>query len=235
MDVTFDSSKFILIAIIVISLAAVAITLIIVLRDRLTGVCVSRGGLRFHTNDLAVERKMNNKAERIDSSAKRSIRKQTVSRMILDPETHSVNFEVMFINLSANLPLLHASYENHHTRELATRGAANYITDKAHDIFTEVRRYQERFPELTYNVCEVYACSWVSEVLIPVIRQACYEKISYYKDMSTLTNISKTLLDDITRCIAKNERYLQYIDDLSKQTEIIIQASVNGAPPGRAG
>jgi hypothetical protein len=40
--------------------------------------------------------------------------------MIVDPEKYGMSTDAKFVILLANQPLIHAAYENHHTREIAS-------------------------------------------------------------------------------------------------------------------
>jgi hypothetical protein len=119
------------IAIIIGSFSA-ATTLFIVLRDRLSGVRVSRTGVEVRTNDVPAWSKIVDTIERIDANTAKAIRKATARLMILDPKKYNMSAEAMLVIREANLPLIYAAYENHHTRELESDADA-YLADKAQD------------------------------------------------------------------------------------------------------
>ena len=102
---------------IVLLLAVIALGLLCVLayflRDRITGVTISRTGLQMHTNDVSVWSKIVDKIERIDASTCKSIRKATTRLMIIDPEKYGMSAEVMLMIREANMPLVYAAYFVH--------------------------------------------------------------------------------------------------------------------------
>ena len=165
---------------IVLLLAVIALGLLCVLayflRDRITGVTISRTGLQMHTNDVSVWSKIVDKIERIDASTCKSIRKATTRLMIIDPEKYGMSAEVMLMIREANMPLVYAAYENHHTREIAADGGEMYLADKAHDISEAVQMGRKHFPELTDEVAADHARRWVKKILAPNLRKACLEK-----------------------------------------------------------
>ena len=165
-------------AVIIGSMSMVAITLIIVLRDKISGVLVSHTGVEIRTNDVPVWSKIEDKIERIDSNTCKSIRKATACLMIIDPEKHEMSAEAMLAIREANQPLIYAAYENHHTRELDA-DADVYLSDKAQDISAAVRIWKKHFPELTDDMSDAFACHWLKKILLPNLRRACVEKVNY--------------------------------------------------------
>jgi hypothetical protein len=190
-------------------------TLIIVLRDRISGIFLSRTGLQIHTTDVMGWCKTIIKIDYIDTTTRKSIRKATMRLMILDPEKYGTTVEVMLVNREANLSLIYAAYENHHTRELSAEGADVYMASKANDISEAVWVWKRQFPELTDELSEKYACHWIRKILIPNIRKACYDKLAYYESVHERKNINKILKDEIARCINKNLKYIADIDALA--------------------
>ena len=205
-------------AIIVGSLSVVAMTLILVLRDKISGVHVSRAGVEIRTNDVPVWSEIVDRMERIDSSTCKAVRKGTAGLMILDPGQCGMSAEAMLVIREANQPLIYAAYENHHTREIDVDPAA-YLADKAHDISLAVRLWQKQFPELTSEKSEVFVYRWFTKILLPNLRRACAEKIAYYQRQIERSDISQTIKSILIGCIGKNERYLQCLDALAGEEE----------------
>jgi hypothetical protein len=188
--------------------------LIYVLRDRITGITISRTGLQMHLNDVVVWRQIEDTIDQIDSSTCRSVRKATTGLMIIDPGKYSMPAEVMLGIWEANMPLIWAGYENHCTRLIFADGGEMYIAEKNYDIQEVARRWQKRFPELTDEVIANHVRRWVKKVLVPNLRKACLEKVTYYKQQIAQHNISKTIKEDLTRCLHKNVNYIECFDKL---------------------
>jgi hypothetical protein len=197
--------------------AVVALTLILVLRDKISGVHVSRAGVEIRTNDVPIWSEIVDRMERIDSSTCKAVRKGTAGLMMIDPERHHMSAEAMLVIREANQPLIYAAYENHHTREIDVDPAA-YLADKAHDISLAVRLWQKQFPELTSEKSEVFVYRWFTKILLPNLRRACAEKIAYYQRQIERSDVSQTIKSILIGCLSKNERYLQRIDSLTGET-----------------
>ena len=213
------------IAVIVSSVSMVAITLIIVLRDKISGVHVSRTGVEIRTNDVPAWSKIVDRIEQIDSSTCKTIRKATARLMILDPARYGTSPESMLVIREANQPLIYAAYENHHTRELESN-AEMYLTDKAQDIAEAVQVWKKQFPELTSETCEAFACHWLKKILLPNLRKACGEKIAYYNSQLEQHNVSCTVQTILTGCWHKNQNYIKSIDRLAMCPEIAGKSSI---------
>jgi len=207
------------IAVIVCALASVMIVFALILRERISGVSVSRTGLQMHTNDLPVWNKIVDKIEHIDSHTCKSIRKATTGLMIIDPEKYGMSAEAMLVIREANLPLVCAAYENHHTREIFADGGEVYLADKAHDIAAAVQIWKKHFPELTKEKSEAYARVWTKNIVIPHVRKACLEKAAYYNSQMERTGRSKTLKEILEGCREKNMKYIACFDKLAAQLD----------------
>jgi len=216
----FEPHVIVSLAIIVGTLSMVAITLIIVLRDKISGVHVSRAGVEIRTNDMSAWSKVVDNIERIDSSTCKSIRKATSGLAILDLEKHEMSADVMLVILKANQPLICAAYENHHTRELLNNGGDAYIADKTRDIIEVVRYSRTLFSELTNKKAEAFACLWLKKILLPNLRRACVEKVTYYTAKIALSGMSKSVKEMLIFCRDKNERYIKCIDKLAARMDI---------------
>jgi len=190
------------------------------LRNRVSEMTLSRSGVQIHTNDVQIWSSIGDRIRDIDLNTCKSIRKGTERLMILNPEKYGISADVMLVNREATQPLTSAAYENHHTRELVDGGSDVYITNKAHDISIAVRFWKKRFPELTDERADCFACHWVKKILVPNLRRACGEKVAFYKEQIARKDISNTIKDILTQCLEKNERYIQCIDDLSELSDI---------------
>ena len=212
-------------AVIIGSLSTVAMTLIIVLRDKISNVHVSRAGFEIHTNDLPVWNKVVDQIERIDSNTCKSIRKATAGLMILDPEKYGMSADAMLAIREANQPLIYAAYENHHTRELDSDADA-YLADKANDISVAVRMLKTHFPELSEEKSDAFASYWFKKVLLPNLRRACAEKVAYYISQIGRHDVSSTVKEILTGCRDKNKRYIQCIDQQTARSDIAAKSSI---------
>jgi len=194
--------------------------LIYFLHPRISGIFISKGSVSIHTSDTSIQNEMRNEIEWIDLSTRKFVRRGTTTMMIIDPAKYGMSTEALFIIDKANLPLIFAAYENHHTRELANDGADRYITDKTIDIWWAVQIWQTQFPVLTEELCKNYVCSWVKNILIPNLRRACREKIAYYESTLLRRAISQSLKEEVLRCLKKNQDYIACIDALASRQDI---------------
>ena len=200
------------------------------LRDRISGVFVSKTGVQIHTNDVPVWSKIVDKIERIDTSTSKSIRKATARLAILDTDRYGMSAEVVLVNREANQPLIFAAYENHHTRELKLNADA-YISDKANDIFEEIIKiWKKHFPELTGEIANAHACRWMKNALLPNLRRACVEKVAYYTKQIERSDVSKTVKEILVGCLEKNMQYVQCIDKLTVRPDINDKSSIIQPP-----
>ena len=232
MSTFFEPYVMIPLAVIICSLSTVAITLLIVLRNKISDVHVSRAGVEIRTNDVPVWSKIVDTIERIDSNTCKSIRKGTAELMILDPEKYNMSAEVMLVIREANQPLIYAAYENHHTRELDA-DADMYLADKAKDIFIAVRIWQKHFPELSDEKCEAFACYWFRKVLLPNLRRACIEKVAYYAFQIERSDVSNTVKEILKGCQFKNEGYIRCIDELLANPDFMGKSAIFYPAPAK--
>ena len=208
----------------VVSLLAV-FGIVWLLGARLSHMSYSReGGFQLKTNDRMVLNERRNEIGHIDSYTQKKMRRATMSRTILDPSVYGVTAEVMLVNYRANQPLINAVHENHHTRELADGTAEGYIIDKARDVWEAVRRWEEKIPELTYELCEAYVCSWIKNVLIRALRRASEDKIVFYTRMNRRKDVSKDIKEENEWCIRKNKEHLDRFDKLEALPIIVAAA-----------
>lgn len=193
---------------------------------RVTGFSISRTGMQVQTDDIPAYSKIVDRIEGIDSYTGKSIRQGTAGLNILDPAKYNMSADVMLINRVAIAPLCAAAYENHHTRELAADGGKVYIENKALDIFSVIRIWQEKYPEVTHKLSDAFACRWIKIVLIPNLRRSCIEKIEFYKDELNKKHLSQTIRNIVQDCLDKNENYLIKIDELDNLSGIANKSSL---------
>jgi hypothetical protein len=208
-----------LIVLIVGFVAGMITTLLTGLKGKVTDFVLSRTGLRIHTNSGMVVYELTSKNEQIDSSTQKAMRRATEELTILPPEKYGTSTEVMLINLKANQPLLYASYENHHTRELRANGANHYIEEKMSDVLSAVRFWMREYPELL-ALAETHVCLWTKKVLIPNLRKACDAKLEYYRKLYKRKDIIESLRDEAKEWIVKNEKYIVCIEALAERPDI---------------
>jgi len=213
-------------AVIIGSLATVTITFAVVLRDKISGVHVSRAGVEIHTNDVPAWSQIVDRIERIDSGTEKSLRKQTTGLMIIDPEQHGLSAEAVLVNRDAVFPLVCAAYENHHTREIAVDGGDLYIADKARDITAATSIWKKSFLELTDKRIDDFVRVWTKKILLPNLRKACLEKVAYYDRQRNQHSMSKTLKDILEGCREKNLGYVESIDKLAARLDITETTSI---------
>ena len=196
------------------------------LRDKITGVSLSRFGFDIHTNDVPVWSRIVDVIDFVDSNTRKAIRKATLLLVIIDPDKYNLSTDVILVNLQANQPLIYAAYENHHTREIASDGGDVYLTDKTNDIIEAVKRWKKHFPELTDERSEALTCYWFKKVVAPIVRKACLEKVDFYNSQIKRTDVSKALKEILVRCRDKNVDYIQRIDELSGRSDITEKSTV---------
>jgi hypothetical protein len=208
-----------LIVLIVGFVAGMITTLLTGLKGKVTDFVLTRTGLRIHTNSGMVVYELTSKNEQIDSSTQKAMRRATEDMTILPPEKYGTSTEVMLINMKANQPLLYASYENHHTRELRANGSDHYIEDKVGDVLSAVRFWMRKYPELL-ALAECHVRLWTKKVLIPNLRKACDSKLEYYRKLYKRKDIIESLRDEAKEWIAKNEKYIECIETLADRPDI---------------
>ena len=213
------------IAICVIGSVGIA-TFIIVLRDKIAAVHVSHSGLQMHTNDVPVWSGIVDEIKQFDSIAHKTIRRATERLMVIDPEKHGMSTDAKFVILLTNQPLIHAAYENHHTREIASDGGDIYLADKTNDILEMVKMWKTHFPELTKERVESFVCHWFKETVRPIIRRTCLEKIAFYSKQIKRGDVSKTIKEILEGCRDKNVGYIEDIDTLAERPDIAEKSTI---------
>lgn len=198
------------------------------LRRSLSGLFISKNGVKIITNTLPIYFEITGKLERIDSSTKKAIRKATVGMSIADTAVHGFSQDICMINHAATLPLIYAAYENHHTRELSDSGASSYIKEKAYDVREAVKLWRAEMPWLDNGLVNAYIGLWIQEAVVPHVTHACKEKIAYYKSMLERQDIVESMQDLLKTWIEKNEKYLKSLEELEKQSDNYLQSSITG-------
>jgi hypothetical protein len=201
-------------------------TLIIVLKDKIAAVHVSRSGLQMHTNDVPVWSGIVDEIKQFDAIAHTSIRRATERLMLIDPEKHGMSIDAMFIILLANQPLLAAAFENHHTREIASDGGDIYLANKTNDILALVKMWKTHFSELTKERIESFVCHWFKEIVSIIVRRTCLEKIAFYSKQIKRGDVSKTIKEILERCRDKNVGYIEDIDRLAERSDIAEKSTI---------
>ena len=196
------------------------VALIVVLRDKISGVHVSRTCLEVRTNDIPAWSQVVDTIERIDSDTRKTVRKGTTSLMILDVDMLETSADAMVVNRDAVFQLICATYDNHHTREIAADGGGIYLACKAQDVFMAVRMGRKLFPELTYERAETFVGDWFKRILLPALLRACKEKVAYYNSQIDGNEVSTSIKMILQRCRKKNMDYLKLFEKLSGQSGI---------------
>jgi len=196
------------------------VTLIVVLRDKISGVHVTRTGVEVRTDDIPAWSQVVDTIEQIDSDTRKTVRKGTTRMMLLNTDANDTHADAMVINRDAVFQLVCATYDNHHTREIAADGGDIYLACKAHDVFTAVRVGRKLFPELTYDRAEVFVCYWFKKILLPALLRACKEKVAYYTSLIEEDEVSKSIKIIIQRCLKKNVGYITLFEELSRRSDI---------------
>ena len=214
------------------------VTLIVVLRDKISGVHVSRTGVEVRTNDIPAWSQVVDTIEGIDSDTRKTVRKGTTRLMMLNIEEHDTSADAMVVNRDAVFQLVCATYDNHHTREIAADGGDIYLACKSQDVFAAVRMGKKLFPELTYERAEIFVCYWFKRILLPALLRACKEKVTYYTALIDGNESSKSIKMILQRCRKKNEDYIKLFDELSKRFDLeeqsaMVQATKNLNPTSR--
>ena len=200
--------------------------LVYYLRDRISGVYVSRSSLEIRTNDIPVWKQIAHKIEQIDSNTRKTVRRGTMGLAIIDPALFGKSAEAMLVIRDANFPLFCATHENHHTRELLLDGGDVYLAEKANDIWEAVRDRNETFPGLTFDRAEALVCHWFKKILIPTLRRACDAKVEYYATQINSRDVSKAIKADLEICRKKNLEYIGRIDELSQRSDIAEKSAI---------
>jgi len=196
------------------------------LKDKVTEIFFSRSGFQVYTNSSDVSFEIMGELERIDSSAQKTIRKGSTGMELLPVDQHGTSTEVILVNYKAVMPLVIATYENHHTRELLCDGADGYIAEKTNELLQVTQHWKKRFPNLTKDYIADHVCTWTKTALVPALRKACNEKINFYKSLLARTNISESVKVKIKEWLAKNERYIVCIDELNARSGIQYRTSI---------
>jgi len=206
--------------------AGFSTALLLGLKGKVSGLSITRGGVEIRTNDVHVWGKITDKLERIDTNTRKSIRKATTGLSIIAPERYGFSTEIMLVNYKAQLPLIFAAYENHHTREIASDGGTVYLAEKTNDMFNAVMFAKNQFPELTEERCESLVCYWYIKIVAPIVRKACLEKSEFYSEQRARHDISQTIKEICTAGLTKNKDYITCIDQLCQRPDVEEKSSI---------
>jgi len=210
----------------VITLGAAAIVFIIVLRDKITGILVSRAGVEVRTNDVAVWCGFTDDIKHIDSTAQNSIARATTGLEIIDPESYDMSDSALLMNYAANQPLLCATYANDHTRKIvADRGRA-YLADKTNDVAKAIKPHKNKFPGLDYDRAEAHVCQWFKKIVIPHVRKACLEKMEMYQTLMDDSKVNRSLKEIFSDRLQRNKTYIDCINALDGREDISEKSAI---------
>jgi hypothetical protein len=187
------------------------------LRGKVSDIVLSRAGLRVHTNSWAVMFEIMSNVDQTGAFYQKAMRKATAGLTLLDIEKYDMSTDAMLINREANILLMHAVTDNHHTSELEPDGIEAYIADKVHDISIAIRVWRKKFPELPNELIEDYVCHWLKTVVLPNIRRACNEELRFYNSLLKKNSIIEALKEKIRELIKKNEGYVENIVKLTER------------------
>jgi len=181
----------------------------------------ARAGARIQMNNIPVTFEIIGREKRIDSSARKSMRKLTTGLTILDPKEYGMSEEVMLVNRDAKMPLLYAVYENHHTEELAAKdGIEGYIADKVHDVVAALRTWKQTYPQLTDDLIECYVCRWIKKIVVPNLLRTCFDRIIYYQQLLDRNDVSQPLKEVIAARQIEHRGFIKHIEELSARSGI---------------
>ena len=222
-EIDFTKTEVCILIIIVVCLIAVVLGRIVYyLRDVISDIEFTRLGFTLRVDNSQINTEMFEEINRIDSEDASSMRKATTSITLFDPEKYNTSEKVLLallINREANMPLVYAVYENHHTRAIAVEnGVEKYIADKVYDVSASLRVWKKRFPEITDALIEEYVYRWIKKIAVPFLRNACNEKINYYKSLLERKDIRKPLKEKVTALLRKNIYYTKCIDELYQRS-----------------
>jgi len=210
----------------VMTFGVVAIVCIIVLRDKITGILVSRAGVEVRTNDVAVWCGFTDEIKHIDSTTQNSIARATTGLEIIAPESYDMSDSALLMNYAANQPLLCATYANDHTRKIAADGGHAYLADKTNDVAKALKPHKNKFPGLDHDRAEAHVCQWFKKIVIPHVRRACLEKIEMYKKLMNDSKVNRSLKEIFADRLQRNIQYINRINALDGREDIERKSAV---------
>ena len=162
--------------------------------------------------------------DKIDRQAKYTLRNATLS-LPIDGINDVKQSE--FVRLRMLLPLLFATYENHHTRELSERSISEYIENKINQIMNCIGPTRN----LDKRVVESLVIKWTRK-MAGAVASACREKMQIYKKYMVGADVeTKAVLQNL---IDKNELYIIRADELNTYSAIENEAMMSGViHPGK--
>jgi len=177
------------------------------IRGKIKELLIGRSGLKLSVRSPSLQMyHVGELVGQIDRNARRKMKDETYRLRFLVDKELSMEIEDN-IQTRAIMPLLLASLENHHTRELSESTAAEYFTDKVERVEAGLGIYKKY---VLKGATEYYVSQWIRR-LIRVTRSSCYEKIEAYKNM--LSEADDEVKEILQCLIDKNERYISVINE----------------------
>ena len=196
--------------------AFVLCTILLVLRDRITGVSINRqDGFRLVTGDADLILDLHGKLDPIDHNCMTQIAEHTEIMELL-PVTKQSTLRTAFINQLANETLRVSAYANHHARELKLDHIA-YCEKRLTRIHARIHRFlwllKGEKPDA--EVIVRYLERWLLLVVMPPVLDACKKKVAYYDSLLTpRKSISVNLRHSIQGWQDKNVKYIETLTAL---------------------
>jgi len=198
-----------------------ALAVLWALRDRITGISVSRqDGFRLITGDADLILDLHGKLDPIDHYCMTQIAEHT-ELMELLPVTKQSTLRTAFINQLANETLRVSAYANHHARELQSDYIA-YCEKRLIRIHSRIHRFlwllKGEKPDA--EIIARYLERWLLLVVMPPVLDACKKKVAYYDSLLMLRkNISVSLQHSIQGWRDKNSKYIETLTALTTKLQ----------------
>ena len=210
----------------VIMLGAAVIVSLVVFRDKITSIFVSRTCLEVRMDNSVVWCRFTDEIKHIDSATQNAIARATTRLEIVNPELFDMSDTALLVNYAANLQLVIATYANDHTRKIAADKGNAYLLDKTNDVANAIKQYTSKLEGLTYELAEAHVCHWFKRIVIPHIRKACNEKIEMYKRLIADSNINRSLKEIFEDRLKRNQNYILRIDEIDGREDITAKSSI---------
>ena len=182
-------------------------------------VVVTRTGFSFPVKTSSAQ--MHNISEhidRIDREAKYNLRNATLSlpiKGITDTK------QAEFIRLRMLLPLLFATYENHHTREIQEHTMMEYMENKINQIINCIGRTKV----IERQYVEMLVIAWTRK-MVAVVATSCRAKIQIYEKY--MVGADRDTKEVLQHLIDKNNKYLASTSELNTYSAVRNKAIASG-------
>ena len=204
----------------------VVMTAMVLFRDKITSIFMSRTGVEVRMNDVAVWCEFTDAIKRIDSAGQNAIARSTIELEIVDPELYDMSDSAMLVNYKANQPLICATYANDHARKIAADCGNAYLADKTNDVAKAIKPHKNKLPGLTYDLADAHVCHWFKEIVIPHVRNTCLEKIELYTKLINDSKVNRSLKEIFEDRLRRNNGYIECIDHCNKREDITVKSSI---------